>query len=119
MMISDEGALEDMVFTHRYFRSEEQAAVSAFRQGVNIELGPNTKLTIYSFLKAAYDKGLVSKQLLVQRARDLFRVRMRLGEFDPPQMVPFNYCMRRSATASMLSFAILVWDNAFVYMRYG
>ena len=93
-MISDEGALEDMVFTHRYFESEEEAAEAAFKQGVNIELGPNTKLTIYSFLKPAYDKGRISKELLVQRARDLFRVRMRLGEFDPPQMVPFNYCAR-------------------------
>ena len=56
MMISDEGALEDIVFTHRHFKSEEEAAEAAFKQDVNIELGPNTKLTIYSFLKPAYDK---------------------------------------------------------------
>ena len=42
-MISDEGALEDMVFTHRYFKSKEGAAEAAFKQGVNIELGTNKR----------------------------------------------------------------------------
>ena len=91
MMVSDEGALEFIVDEHKYLSNYEDAAVQAFTLGVNLELGPNSETTVYSYLKQALDKGRISQELLVQRARDLFRVRMRLGEFDPPEMVPFNY----------------------------
>ena len=91
MMVSDWGALEFIVDEHKYFSNYEDAAVEAFTLGVNLELGPNTPTTVFSYLKQALDKGRITQELLVQRARDLFRVRMRLGEFDPPEMVPFNY----------------------------
>ena len=91
MMISDQGALENMVNDHKYFSNYEDAAVEAFRQGVNLELGFNVHTDAFSYLKQALDKGRITEDLIVQRARDLYRVRMRLGEFDPPEMVPFNY----------------------------
>ena len=90
MMVSDEGALESIVNDHKYLSNYEDAAVQAFTLGVNLELG-NTQTAVYSYLKQALDKGRITQELLVQRARDLFRLRMLLGEFDPPEMVPFNY----------------------------
>ena len=91
MMISDDGALESIVNDHKYLSNYEDAAVEAFTLGVNLELDLNTQTAVYSHLKQALDKGRITQELLVQRARDLFRLRMLLGEFDPPEMVPFNY----------------------------
>lgn len=95
VMVSDAGALEDMMYNHHYFHDPEDAAVLALQQGVNLYLGPMPPLTIYSFLRQAYDHSRISRALLETRARDLFRLRLRLGEFDPPQLVPFNYCALR------------------------
>ena len=80
------------MYNHHYFHDPEDAAVLALQQGVNLYLGPMPPLTIYSFLRQAYAHGRISRALLEARARDLFRLRLRLGEFDPPQMIPFNYC---------------------------
>ena len=39
----------------------------------------------------AVKQGRLSEALVRERARPLFYTRMRLGEFDPPEMNPYNF----------------------------
>ena len=43
------------------------------------------------FVVDAVKQGKLSEALVRERARPLFLTRMRLGEFDPVEMNPYNY----------------------------
>ena len=46
---------------------------------------------ILCFSEKAVKQGKLSEALVRERARPLFYTRMRLGEFDPPEMNPYSY----------------------------
>ena len=45
---------------------------------------------------AIFMQGLVSQDTVKDCASRLFMVRMRLGEFDPPEMNPYKKCVHAS-----------------------
>jgi beta-glucosidase len=83
-VVSDCGAVYDMVHFHKYTPTFEEAAALAVKAGCDLSCGSE-----YEFLTNAVNHGLISeKQLDAALTRDL-KVRFRLGMFDPPEAVPY------------------------------
>jgi beta-glucosidase-like glycosyl hydrolase len=89
-VVSDEGALEFTISKHKYFNNSIDAAAVSMNAGTNLELSGNKIHPVYSYLNQALQQGKVTKQILYERLKPLFYTRMRLGEFDPPEMNPYT-----------------------------
>jgi beta-glucosidase len=83
-VVSDCGAVYDMVQFHKYAATFEEAAALAVKAGCDLSCGSE-----YEFLTNAVNHGLITeKELDSALTRDL-KVRFRLGLFDPPGAVPY------------------------------
>lgn len=103
--VSDAGAIENIFTWHRYVNSTLAAAALAANAGVDLELGSDP---CYLQLYDAVVKGLVSFETILERVRKLFYVRLRLGDFDPPQLNPYesiNISVVQSEAHRGLAFA--------------
>ncbi|XP_060596940.1 uncharacterized protein LOC132750886 [Ruditapes philippinarum] len=90
-VISDSGAVEFLIVNHRYIENIEDAAVACVKAGLNLELHPGSYARgAFDWLKYAIADGKLSKDLILERVRPLFLTRMKLGEFDPPHLNPYN-----------------------------
>ena len=87
--ISDEGAIENIYTKHHYVNSSLAAAAAAGLAGVNLEL-PDSSQPVYTMLTEAVQKNMVPFSTIVERVKPLFYTRMRLGEFDPPELNPYT-----------------------------
>jgi len=84
---SDSGAIADIYTSHHYAADGAHAAALAIEAGIDINSGH-----VYSSsLGTAMADGLVKEELVDAALRRAFRVRMRLGLFDPPQSQPYEH----------------------------
>uniref|UniRef100_A0ABM5ES04 Fibronectin type III-like domain-containing protein n=1 Tax=Pogona vitticeps TaxID=103695 RepID=A0ABM5ES04_9SAUR len=89
-VVSDEGAIELIMMAHHYTQSILETAVASVNAGCNLEVTCVLKRNIFSYIGEAVANGNISLEMIKDRVRPLFRTRMRLGEFDPPAMNPYN-----------------------------
>ena len=92
-VVSDCGAVVDMVEGHHFAKSRCEAAADALKAGMDNECAdydsPAKDSLDYAPFLDAVKQGLLS-QLDIDRAIEhLFTARMRLGMFDPPEKVPY------------------------------
>jgi beta-glucosidase-like glycosyl hydrolase len=81
----DCGAIDDMVRGHRFAKSNADATAMGLKSGVDCDCG-----SVYqNSTVEAVSKGLLSEADIDKALINMFTIRMRLGEFDPPAMVPF------------------------------
>ncbi|KAG8451444.1 hypothetical protein GDO86_003597 [Hymenochirus boettgeri] len=116
-VVSDEGAIEFIMEQHNYTSSFLETAVEAVKAGCNLELSINLADNVFMKVQDAVMIGNITKETLKERLYPLFYTRMRLGEFDPPQMNPYSYLDLRSVQsqdhrdlaveASIKSFVLL------------
>ena len=81
----DCGAIDDMVRGHHYVESYEEATALGLAAGVDTDCGgvyQNNALQ-------ALEKGLLTQGDIDRSLVNIFTIRMRLGEFDPPAIVPY------------------------------
>jgi beta-glucosidase len=83
-VVSDCWAITDIHQGHRVAADETEAAARSLRAGTDLSCGPE-----YRSLVAAVQRGLVTEAELDTAVARLFRARMRLGMFDPPERVPY------------------------------
>jgi len=83
-VVSDCGAINDIHQHHRVAATSEQAAAMAVKAGCDLECG-----CVYEALVGAVQQGLIMEQEIDGAVRRLFTARIRLGMFDPPDMVPY------------------------------
>ena len=82
----DCAAIEDIWNGHYYAETREEATALGLRAGVDSDCG-----SIYQrFAISAYEKGLLPMADIDRALINMFTVRMRTGEFDPDQMVPYT-----------------------------
>ncbi len=81
----DCGAIDDIVRGHHYTESYEEAAAMGIKSGVDIDCGG----VYQSQALNALDKGLLTMGDIDKALVNIFTVRMRIGEFDPPEIVPY------------------------------
>jgi beta-glucosidase len=81
----DCGAISDMVNGHHFAKSEAEATAMGLKSGVDCDCGSVYQANAI----ASMEKGLISEADIDRALINLFTIRMRLGEFDPPNKVPY------------------------------
>nr|WP_255596534.1 glycoside hydrolase family 3 C-terminal domain-containing protein [Flavobacterium potami] len=84
-IVSDCGALVDIMKGHKKVKTVEEAAALALKTGVNLNCG-----WVYKNIKSALDKGLITEELINERLKKLFLIRFQLGFFDKDESNPYN-----------------------------
>jgi len=90
-VVSDCGAISNMVDKHHYVKTPEEAAAAAIHAGLDLEGGWFCKYPelFPKYLARAYRQGLVSLAAIDRSVSRVLTARVRLGMFDPPELVPF------------------------------
>ncbi len=83
-IVSDCGAIYDIYTGHKLVPDAAAASARAVKAGCDLSCG-----TEYGSLGEAVQRGLISEAEIDAAVLRLFTARIRLGEFDPPQMVPY------------------------------
>jgi len=84
-IVSDCGAISDILHGHQLVSSESGAAALALTSGTDLNCGD-----IYPFLNDAVKDGLVIEKDIDLALSRLFTARFRLGMFDPPENVAYT-----------------------------
>jgi beta-glucosidase len=85
-VVSDCGAVTDMLVGHRFFASGAEAAARSILAGCDLDCG----LEYRQYLPEAVAKGLLEVRDLDRAVERVLSARFRLGEFDPPELVPYS-----------------------------
>ena len=86
IIVTDAGALDGMVRGHKYYHDLPTAAAGAVKVGINQFLDGIYKDAITEALQ----KKLISMAEIEEVMRGSFRVMIKLGLLDPPEMVPYT-----------------------------
>jgi beta-glucosidase len=86
IQVPDSGAIANLVTQFHAFSTTEQAVAASLKAGMDHDdtfaREPN--------MIAAFNDGLITEQDVDRAYTRVLRVRFRLGEFDPPSMVPYT-----------------------------
>jgi beta-glucosidase len=85
-VVSDCGAVNDMVFGHRFFKTGAEAAARSILAGCDLDCGTEYRQN----LREALEKGFLEEKDLNLALERVLSARFRLGEFDPPEVVPYS-----------------------------
>lgn len=81
----DCGAISDMFTGHRFAKNAEEATSMGLKSGVDCDCGNVYQASAI----ASLEKGLITEADMDRALVNMFTIRMRLGEFDPPNKVPY------------------------------
>ena len=81
----DCGAIDDMVRGHHYAKSNEEAAALGIKSGVDTDCGGVYQTSALKALK----QGILTEGEIDKALVNIFTIRMRMGEFDPAEIVPY------------------------------
>ncbi len=84
-VVPDSGAVGYLVTAHKKYPTIEEAAAKTILAGSDLDDGAYA-----SALPKALAEGLLTQKDIDQSLRRVLNIRFRLGEFDPPGMVPFS-----------------------------
>jgi beta-glucosidase len=85
MICTDAGAMQAAYQSYKYFPTLEDAAAGVVKAGTAVMLSGNA-----TAMQQAYTDGKLTTADMDAALRGNFRMRFRLGEFDPPAMVPYS-----------------------------
>ncbi|RXS90480.1 glycoside hydrolase family 3 C-terminal domain-containing protein [Geobacillus sp. PK12] len=88
-VVSDAGDVVGTVREHRYVDSYAEAVALSIKNGVDSIT--DDKNIILPAIRQALEEGLLTEKDLDEALKNTFRVRFRLGEFDPPQRNPYSF----------------------------
>lgn len=82
----DCGAIDDMVRGHHYAESHVEAAALGIKAGVDTDCGGVYQANALEAVK----QGILTEGEIDKALVNFFTIRMRMGEFDPREMVPYS-----------------------------
>jgi|WetSurMetagenome_2_1015567.scaffolds.fasta_scaffold19342_2 beta-glucosidase len=85
-VVSDCGAVNDMIYGHRFFKTGAEAAARSVVAGCDLDCGTEYR----QYLPEALEKGLLEVKDLDRAVTRVLSARFKLGEFDPPEVVPYS-----------------------------
>ncbi|MEM8895825.1 MAG: glycoside hydrolase family 3 C-terminal domain-containing protein, partial [Bacteroidota bacterium] len=91
-VVSDCGAVADVVFNHKYITDPEKAVAEVVKAGLDLECeccGQEESL-FDNYLEDAVEKGYITEEEIDGAVGRLMRARFLLGMFDPPERVPYS-----------------------------
>jgi beta-glucosidase len=100
-VVSDCDSIRDIYASHKIVTTEAEAAALGIRRGCDLDCG-----NAYKGLAAAIKQGLLTEKELDVSVKRLFTARMKLGMFDPPEMVKWAqipYSVNDSAKNAQLA----------------
>ncbi|MCD6201632.1 MAG: glycoside hydrolase family 3 C-terminal domain-containing protein [Bacteroidales bacterium] len=83
-VVSDCGAIRDIMSGHKKANSLEEASAMAVKAGCDLDCGNE-----YGSLKKAVEQGLISEKEIDVAVKRLMKARFLLGMFDPPEKVKY------------------------------
>ncbi len=91
-VVSDCGAVSDIVHQHKYETDPEKAVAMAVKAGLDLECETcETEQFLYDkYLLGAFEKGYITEDEIDIAVKRLFKARMMVGEFDPPADVAYT-----------------------------
>ncbi|XP_050390277.1 uncharacterized protein LOC126809650 [Patella vulgata] len=90
-VISDAGAIENIITEHHYLNNSVDTVAACINAGCNIELGHQRKGEIvYESMGQAISEGKITETRVRELMKPAWYTRMKLGEFDPPEMNPYK-----------------------------
>ena len=93
-VVSDCGAVRDVFEGHRFTKTQAEASAVSLRRGMDNEcidfLAKVTDDHDYKPYMDAYKEGILKESEIDTALVRLFTARMKLGMFDPPEMVPYS-----------------------------
>ncbi|KAK6176560.1 hypothetical protein SNE40_014822 [Patella caerulea] len=123
-VISDAGAIEHIISGHKYINNSVDTVAACIKAGCNLELGPSDPPLVYESMVEAVRQGKLQESLVREMSKPLWYTRMRLGDFDPPEMnpytqIPISVVQSESnrdlaELAAMQSFVLLKNNNNFL-----
>jgi beta-glucosidase len=84
-VVPDSGAVAYLVTAHKKYPTLEESAAKTILAGSDLDDGAYARA-----LPKALAEGLLTQKDIDQSLRRVLNVRFRLGEFDPPEMVPYS-----------------------------
>lgn len=84
-VVTDCGAINDMLYGHHFFKTGAEAVARSIRAGCDMSCGQEYR----EHLQAALDLGLLEEKDLDQALYRVLSARFKLGDFDPPEKVPY------------------------------
>jgi beta-glucosidase len=110
---SDCGAVGDITSGHHYTPDDKHGSAVAVRAGTDTTCGNE-----YVTLVEAVRDGLIKESEIDIAVKRLFTARMRLGMFDPKDMVPFNRIpMSEVGSAEHRALALKVTRESMVLLK--
>jgi beta-glucosidase len=85
-VVSDCGAISDMIYGHHFFKTGAEAAARSIRAGCDLDCGSEYR----QYVKEALEQELLDVKDIDRAVTRVLSARFRLGEFDPREMVPYN-----------------------------
>ncbi|MBC8051989.1 MAG: glycoside hydrolase family 3 C-terminal domain-containing protein [Sphingobacteriaceae bacterium] len=85
IICTDGGAYRMLVNAHKYYPGLDEAAAACVKAGINQFLD-----TYQEGVKGALAKGLLKESDLDIVLKGVFRVMIKLGQLDPPELVPYS-----------------------------
>ena len=82
----DCGAISDIFQGHHYLKDGVEATAAGLKAGVDSDCGGEYQ----SNTLEALDRGLITMGDIDKALINMMTIRMRLGEFDPPAIVPYS-----------------------------
>jgi beta-glucosidase len=83
-VVSDCGAIDDIYMHHKIVATPEQAAAYGVKYGCDLNCGDT-----YLHLKKSIEKGYITEKEIDIAVTRLMLARLKLGMFDPDEMVPY------------------------------
>jgi beta-glucosidase len=83
-VVSDCGAIYDIWKFHKFVPTEMEASVLGVKAGTDLTCGDE-----YKTLVQAVQQGLITEAEIDTAVKRLLTARFRLGQFDPPELVPY------------------------------
>ena len=85
-VVSDCGAILDMFVNHHFFENGAMAVARSILAGCDLNCGE----TYRQYIQEALDEGLLEEKDIDNALKRVLSARFRLGEFDPPEEVPYS-----------------------------
>lgn len=123
-IVSDCGAVADIIYNHHYTQTAEQTCASTMSAGMDINCGD----FLSTHAKKALESGLLRKPVIHKALKNLFRVQMRLGMFEKggqpfaditPKMIDTPAHKQLALEAARQSVVLLKNENATLPLNPG
>jgi len=91
-VVSDCGAISDIIHQHQYTDNQAQAVAAALKAGMDLECeGGGDEQQLYDkYMKQALDEGYLEESYIDQSVINVMKGRIRLGDLDPVSSVPYS-----------------------------